>query len=169
MDFFHMGACPLASLGTDSLPCPFPNTTFTSLTIASTSSPVRLWGFFRWSGLPLKCFPFFLTWWFKGRNRRWPRYTTFRHLFKYILSRSSKQCVHALYPLFVWPEDYLKQANHWLLRITLLIGQSVLVCTHPKHVHLICSIKLEVFQLMASDRHQCCCQVASDLGWGLAS
>src|SRR3954468_19320931 len=43
-----------------------------------------------------------------GRNRRCPRYTFFLQLAKYILSVSSKQCVHARYPLFVCPERLLR-------------------------------------------------------------
>src|ERR1041384_7839189 len=42
------------------------------------------------------------------RNRRCPRYTFLLQLGKYILSVSSKQCVHALYPLFVCPERLLR-------------------------------------------------------------
>src|ERR1041385_33650 len=43
-----------------------------------------------------------------GRNRRCPRYTFLLQLGKYILSVSSKQCVHALYPLFVCPKRLLR-------------------------------------------------------------
>ena len=96
--------------------------------------PVRLWGFFRWSGLPLKYFPFFLTWWFKGRNRQWPRYMTFRHLFKYILSRSSKQCVHALYPLFVWPKRLLK-AGQSLIVTNNIAHRSKCSCLYSSQTH----------------------------------
>ena len=35
-----------------------------------------------------------------GRNWRWPMYTIFLQWVNHILSVSSKQCVHALYPLF---------------------------------------------------------------------
>src|SRR3954467_6657246 len=43
-----------------------------------------------------------------GRNRRCPRYTFLLQLGKYILSVSSRQCVHALYPLFVCLERLLR-------------------------------------------------------------
>src|SRR3954467_9655764 len=43
-----------------------------------------------------------------GINRRCPRYTFLLQLGKYIFSVSSKQCVHALYPLFVCPERLLR-------------------------------------------------------------
>ena len=42
------------------------------------------------------------------KNRRCPRYTFFLQLAKYILSVSSKQCMHARYPLFVCPERLLR-------------------------------------------------------------
>ena len=109
--FFHMGMWPLASFETGWLPGPFPNITFTSLTISRTSSPVRLRGLVWWSALPLKCLPFFLTGWFAGRNHRCPRYTTLRHFFKNIPFMSPKQCVHALYPLFDCPERLLRASQ----------------------------------------------------------
>src|SRR6187399_2396927 len=43
-----------------------------------------------------------------GRNRRCPRYTFFLQLSKYIMLVSSKQCVHARCPLFVYPERLLR-------------------------------------------------------------
>src|SRR5215216_1188277 len=103
-----MGAYPASSFGTDRLPGPFPKITSRSLTIPNTSSPVRRTGFLRGSARRLKCLPFFLTGCRFGRNRRYPRYTTFLHLSKYTLSVLSKQCVHALYPLFVCPEMLLR-------------------------------------------------------------
>ena len=103
-----MGACPASSFGTDRLPGPFPKITSRSLTIPNTSSPVRRTGFLRGSARRLKCLPFFLTGCRFGRNRRYPRYTTFLHLSKYTLSVLSKQCVHALYPLFVCPKRLLR-------------------------------------------------------------
>src|SRR5664279_275590 len=106
--FFHMGACPSASFGTGCLPGPFPKITFKSLTIPNTSAPVRWTGFGRVSASPLKCLPFFLKGCLCGRKRRLYGYTFFLHLSRYILSVSSKQCVHALYPLFVCPEMLLR-------------------------------------------------------------
>ena len=155
--FFHMGMCPLASSGIGSLPRPFPNTTFISLTIWSTSSPVRLRGLVWWFALPLKYLPFFHTRWFTGRNWRWPRYATFRHFFKNTQSRSHNSvCMHYI-PCLTSLKDYLEQANHWLLQTAMLAGQSALVCTRPTHEPLVCSIKVEVHQLMALDRHRCRC------------
>src|SRR3954466_10035402 len=44
-----------------------------------------------------------------GRQKlRHPRYTAFLHLSKYIPLVLSKQCVHALYPLFDYPEMLLR-------------------------------------------------------------
>src|SRR3990170_2291968 len=106
-----MGACPSASFGTNYPPGPFPKITFKSLTISSISSPVRWRGFFRCSASPLKCLPFFLKRWLVERNRRCPRYTFFLHLSKYILSVSSKQCMHAWYPLFVCPKRLLREGQ----------------------------------------------------------
>src|SRR5215216_5550929 len=102
-----MGACPTSSFRTDCLPGRFPNT-FKSFTISNTSSPVRRIGLHRLSASPLKCLPFFLRMCMGGRKRRFPGYTFFLHLSKYILSVSFKQCVHALYPLFVCPEMLLR-------------------------------------------------------------
>ena len=130
--FFHMGAWPLASFGTGWLPCPFPKTTFTSLTISSTSSPVRLRGLVRWSAFPLKCLPFFLTGWFAGRNRQWPRYTTFRHFFKNTPLISPKQCVHALYPLFDCPKRLLR-AGQSLLVTNNIARRSKCSCLYSSH------------------------------------
>jgi hypothetical protein len=106
--FFHMGACPLASFGTERLPGPFPKITFKSLTISNISSPVWRLGLPRTYASPLKCLPFFFNWCLGERNRWCPKYTTFLLLSKYILSISPKQCVHALYPLFVCPERLLR-------------------------------------------------------------
>ena len=88
--------------------CAFPNTTFTSLTILSTSSLVWLLGLVWWSALPFKCLSFFLRGWFIGRNRRWTRYMTFQHCFNNIPLMSLKQCMHALYPLFDCPKRLLR-------------------------------------------------------------
>ena len=104
--FFHMGANQL-SLGIGWLPGPFPNTTSRSLTISKTLLPVRCIGFVQWSACPLKCLPFLRTWCLTGRNRRWPMSTHFLQWVNHILSVSSKQCVHALYPLFDCPDRLL--------------------------------------------------------------
>jgi hypothetical protein len=115
-----MGAIPF-SLGTGWLPGPSPNTTSISFTISKTSVPLWCIGFVRWSTFPLKCLPFFRTWCLMGRNRRWSMYTTFLQWVKYILSVSSKQCVQALYPLFVCPDRLLRA------------GQSLMVTNNNAH------------------------------------
>jgi hypothetical protein len=71
--------------------------------------------------LPLKCLPLFLRAWFDGRNQRWSMYTTFWHFFKNIPSMSWKQCVHALYPLFDYPERLLRA------------GQSLIIMNNNAH------------------------------------
>jgi hypothetical protein len=106
-----MGACPLASFGTDRLPGPFPKITFKSLTISNISSPVWCLGLPRTSVSPLKCLHFFLKLCLGERNQRCPRYTTFLLLSKYILSISPKLCVYALYPLFVCLERLLRSCQ----------------------------------------------------------
>jgi hypothetical protein len=58
---------------------------------------------------------FFLNWCLGERNRRCPRYTTFLILSKYILLISPKQCVHALYPLFVYPERLLRAGQSFMV------------------------------------------------------
>src|SRR4051812_47110418 len=58
--------------------------------------------------IPLKCLPFFLKGCLAKRNRRCSLYTFFLQCSKYILAVSSKQCVHALYPLFDCPERLLR-------------------------------------------------------------
>ena len=65
-------------------------------------------GFARVSALPAKCLPFFLKGCLGGRKRRLYGYTFFLHLSRYILFVWSKQCVHALYPLFVCPKMLLR-------------------------------------------------------------
>src|SRR3954471_13878603 len=125
-----MGACPASSFGTDRLPGPFPKITSRSLTIPNTSSPVRRTGFLRGSARRLKCLPFFLTGCRFGRNRRYPRYATFLHLSKYTLSVSSKQCVHALYPLFVCPEMLLRAGQSLMVtKSNALRSNSCSVCS----------------------------------------
>jgi hypothetical protein len=52
--------------------------------------------------------PFFLTECMVIRNQQCPKYTIFLHFSKYIPSVLSKQCMHALYPLFVCPERLLR-------------------------------------------------------------
>jgi hypothetical protein len=56
----------------------------------------------------LKCLPFFLKVCCFERNRRCPGCTFFLQLSKYILLVLYKQCVHAMYPLFVCPEMLLR-------------------------------------------------------------
>ena len=103
-----MGAYPVVgSFGIDWLPEPFPKITFKSLTIPNTSAPVRWTGFGRVSASPLKCLPSFLQGCLCGR-KWWYGYTFFLQLSRYILSVSSKQRMHALYPLFVCPEMLLR-------------------------------------------------------------
>jgi hypothetical protein len=163
-----MGACPSASCRTDCSPGPFPKFTYKSLTISNTSRLVCSLGFGWWSGLPLKCLPFFLKVCCFERNRRCPGYIFFLQLSKYTLSFSSKQCVHAMYPLFVYPKMLLR-ANHWWWQTATLVGQIPLVSAHPTHVHQVCSTTIKVHQLMALGTHQCCFRVALGLGWELAS
>ena len=105
--FFHIGAWSFSSFGTCWLPRPFPNTTWTSFTIEKTCFQFWNIGLARVSGSPLKCFPFLLKGWLKERNRRWPMYTTFLQFFRYKLSVSSRQWVHAWYPLFDCPDRLL--------------------------------------------------------------
>jgi hypothetical protein len=130
-----MGACPLASFRTGWLPGPFPTITCTSLTILNTSSPLWFSGFVWWSVLPLKCLPLFLRAWFNRRNQRWPMYTTFRYFFKNITSRSSKQCAHALYPVFDYPKRLLR-ANQSLIVTNNNARRSKCSYLYSSHTHM---------------------------------
>ena len=47
----------------------------------------------------------------------------------------------------------------------MLVGQSAPVCAHPTHVHLVCSTKVEVLQLVASGTHHI--DVVARLPWAL--
>src|SRR5215216_3605922 len=69
-----------------------------------------------------------------GRNRRCPRHTFFLHLSRYILSVSSKQCVHAWYPLFVCPERLLR-AGQSLMVTNSNACRSNSYCLCSSHTH----------------------------------
>jgi len=86
------------------------------------------------AGAPLKCIPSFLNSWLAGRNRWWPIYTTFLQCFKYMLSMSSKQWVHAWYPLFVYPERLLS-AGQSLIVMNNNAHRSKLSCLSSSHTH----------------------------------
>ena len=82
--------------------------------------------------LPFKMLAFLSYGWFAGRNRRWPRYMTFRYFFKNIPLMSLKRCVHALYPLFDCPERLLRA------------GQSLIVTNNNARRSCVCiSLYLE--------------------------
>jgi hypothetical protein len=159
-----MDACLSGPLGIGWLPGPFLKIKFKSLTISNTSAPVRVTGFLRGSSLPLKCLSFFLKgcldrrkWWLYG-------YTFFLHLSRYILSVWSKQCVHALYPLFDYPKMLLRAGQSLMVMKSNARSQIPLVCTRARQVYLIRPAAVKVHQLMALGTHQCCCWVALDLG-----
>src|SRR5215216_156830 len=115
--------------------------------------------------LPVICLAFemlaFISTLMVGRKKStMPRYTFFLHLSKYILSVSSKQCVHEWYPLFVYPERLLRAGQSLMVtnNNACRLNSSCLCSSH--HVHRFHSTTVKVLQLMALGTHQCRCRVA---------
>src|SRR3954468_7256720 len=79
---------------------------------------------------------------------------------KYILAVPSKQCVHALYPLFVCPERLLRAGQSLMVtnNNARRSNSSYLFSSHTRTPGLATTVK--ILQLMALGTHQCRCRIA---------
>jgi hypothetical protein len=76
----------------------------------------------------------------------------------------SKQCMHALYPLFDCPEILLRAGQSLMVTNNNAHRSNGSCCAHPTPLHLVLPTTAKIHRLMALGTHQCRCRVASVLG-----